>query len=147
MAIRRPFSGQLPRLAAGVAEGLYRVGNEIMADSQELIPVDTGTAKGSGRVLPPELRGDTLTVVVGYGYGDAVNPKTGEPAVGYIIPLHERTDVPHKVGRAKFLEQPALEHVSRLRGEIGLAIRRASATELGVNKGLGFFTATLIPED
>lgn len=137
-----PFRRQLERLIPRVAAGLYGVGQSIMADSQELVAVDTGTLKSSGRVLLPELVGDELRVVVGYGYGETINPHTGQPAIGYAAVVHETHPT-----KAKYLERPALEHAEHMGGEVAVSIRRTVRTELGTTKGLGRYTEELTTMD
>jgi hypothetical protein len=86
---------------------LYQEGIKIMAESQPLVPVDTGTLRSTGYVSEPEREGDTITVDIGYGGPAAkINPKSGESSVGYGLYVHENLDAHHKVGQAKFLEQP-----------------------------------------
>lgn len=120
----RPFRRQLPRLVEGLKAGMYQGANRIGNRSQELVPYETGTLKASERVLPPEDRPGGVTVVVGYGYGDTPNPLSGEPASGYAIFVHERLDVHHPHGQAKFLEQAAQELGSEVLRDIGAAIQR-----------------------
>lgn len=125
------FGRQLPRIVEATAAAMYDVANRIGNRSGELVPVDTGTLKASKRVLPPEITPDGVRVVVGYGYGEEDNPKSGEPAIGYAIPVHERTDVHHQVGQAKFLEQAVQEHMHELGPEIRTSIQRASRLPTG----------------
>lgn len=83
-----------------VAGALYRRGNEIMADSQEnYVPVDQGPLRASGHVELPEINGDDISVLIGYGGG----------AVDYAFVQHEGLDFEHPVGEAKFLEKPLLK--------------------------------------
>lgn len=75
---------------------LYLEAEGVMTQSKELVPVDTGTLKGSGTVkLPREENG---VVVQELGFGG--------PAANYAVFVHENTVVFHKVGVAKFLEIP-----------------------------------------
>lgn len=55
------------RIVEGALAGLYEAGTIIMAQSQTLVPVDTGTLKRTGQVEQPVLEGDVATVTVGYG--------------------------------------------------------------------------------
>ena len=80
----------------GVASGLSLEAEIIMAKSKDLVPVDTGALRSSGHVRKPRTVGDYLVVELGYG----------GVAVGYAIPVHERLDVHHPVGQAKYLEIP-----------------------------------------
>lgn len=128
-----PFSRHLARVGVGAGAGLYQAGRRILKRSDQLIPIDTGTARSSGRVMLPEVHGDEIRVVVGYGYGNRRNPKTGESAIGYVIPLHERVEVRHGNGRqAKFLEKAALEEIPTLAADVAVSIMRADKTDAGI---------------
>lgn len=119
------FAKHLGRFVESAGAGLYQEGLAIMHESQQLVPVLTGTLRASGRVLAPEIEGDLVTVTLGYGYGETTNPQTGESASGYAIPVHERVDVVHPNGEAKFLEKPALERSDKLAGSVAVSITRA----------------------
>ena|SRR3990167_768171 len=60
--------------------------------SQLIVPIDTGILKGSAFI---EERGEGRTFEATVGY-----------SANYAIPVHERTEVKHPVGEAKFLEKP-----------------------------------------
>ena len=48
--------------------------------------------------------------IVGYGgNGDPINPKNGKHASQYAAEVHEDLSVPHRNGKAKFLEDPLRE--------------------------------------
>lgn len=99
------------KVVAGIGAGLYAAGTAIMADSQALVPVDTGTLKRSGQVEEPVLEGDSMSVTLGYAYGQSENPKTGEPVTGYAIYVEMRDDVTHTPPtQAHFLQQAADAH-------------------------------------
>lgn len=94
-------------IIAGLMAGMYQAEIDIMYVSQAEVPVDTGTLRASGRALEPELIGDTVVGTIGYGYGEQVNPKTGELASQYAVPVHERLDVSHAAPtKAMFLRDP-----------------------------------------
>jgi len=69
---------------------------EIMAKAKSITPVDMGPLRDSGHVLPPEISGDQIEIVAGFGGA----------ASDYAIVQHERLDFSHPSGQAKFLEQP-----------------------------------------
>lgn len=81
------------KIVEGASAGLYEAGTIIMANSQILVPVDTGTLKRSGEVEMPELSddGDSVSVTVGYGYGTAYPAKAegedpdGEHGYGWYV--------------------------------------------------------------
>jgi hypothetical protein len=79
------------------------------ARSQELVPRDTETLADSMQVSAPVIDGDTATVTLSYGRTDDSNPKTGQSSSTYAVSVHERLDVPHPHGVAKYLETSVLE--------------------------------------
>lgn len=99
------------QIVEGVAAGLYQAGTAIMAESQILVPVDTGTLKRSGRVEEPEVAGDTVSVTVGYGYGDEyparVEATDPDDHTGYAVYVHEIARYRHAPPtQYKYLEKP-----------------------------------------
>lgn len=112
--------------ALAAAEGaLYRVAEEIMTAAKKLTPVDTGNLRASGHVLKPEVQGSSITVTLGFG-GPAGSGEGQNKDVGYAVPVHERLDLNHPVGQAKYLEQPMLEAArdleARLRDQIMIGL-------------------------
>lgn len=96
------------KIIEGAAAGLYEAGTIIMAQSQMLVPVETGTLKRSGRVEEPVIDGDKVTVTVGYGYGGTEE----DPQYGYWVEYREYTRRGEKVKhapptQAHYLSQPA----------------------------------------
>jgi hypothetical protein len=73
------------------AAALYQEGLKIMAASVERTPVDTGALRQSANVSPPEGSGSKIHVELTYGKD-------------YAAAVHEKTEVHHEVGQAKFLE-------------------------------------------
>lgn len=95
------------RALSALAQELYREGEEIMAASKPLVPVDTGALRSSGYVQPPVIDGTVVRVTLGYGGPAAkINPKTGQSTEGYAIFVHENLEAHHPVGMAKYLEIP-----------------------------------------
>lgn len=64
----------------------------LQRQSQMLVPVDTGALRNSAYTRHVG-RGFDITVWVGY-------------TVEYAVYVHERLDVHHPIGQAKFLEEP-----------------------------------------
>ena len=102
------------KIEEGVASGLYTAGSTLMAMSQQIVPVETGTLKRSGRVDEPVVDADSVSVTVGYGYGEERNPDTGEATTGYAkwVEIREYTSTGKKVfhkppTQAHFLEDSA----------------------------------------
>ena len=90
------------------ADGLYKVGEEMMAESKGRVPIDTGNLKNSGHVTQPDANAREIEVTLGYG----------GPAAPYAIIVHEDVeDVvprPGGVGQSKFLESVVREYAPYL---------------------------------
>lgn len=89
------FAGQAKaKVKRDVLRLLLAEAEAIMTDAKLRTPVDTGTLRASGTV-----KSDLRMVA---------NPKAelsfGGAAAGYALIVHERMDVYHPVGEAKFLE-------------------------------------------
>lgn len=80
---------------------LMRAGAELQRDAQEITPVEFGVLKNSARTLfAPTPEPNTRSVEVSF-------------STNYAIYVHERLDVFHPIGQAKFLETPARQNRSR----------------------------------
>lgn len=129
-------------LLGQLSAGMDALAAMIMAESLRQCPVDTGTLKSSARVGRVEgwdfafkkgggfqraLRGPggrfvgaieaapgrDMSLTLGYGYGDEVNPKTNHLASEYAVPVHEIIEAYHEPPtKAKFLEDPVYEHAA-----------------------------------
>lgn len=103
-----------------VGVGLYLEGEQIMSQSKRETPVDTGRLRSTGYVAPPVRRGTQILVVLGYG-------------TNYAVFVHENLQARHKVGKAKYLQDP-LEAAY-----VGLGMRVAKrAAEYIERGGKGF---------
>lgn len=88
----------IPKLAAA----LYEEAENIMGDSKEnYVPVDLGTLRSSGTVEQPEINGNSINVLLGFGGASAP----------YALRQHEDMSLKHDVGGAKYLERPLLKAV------------------------------------
>jgi len=92
---------------------LYRRAEEIMTEAKGLTPVDTGNLKASGHVQKPVITDSGVSVTLGFG----------GPAAPYALPVHERLDVRHRIGQAKFLETPMLAAAKTLEATLAAALR------------------------
>ncbi|MCR4375681.1 MAG: hypothetical protein NUW22_12610 [Acidobacteria bacterium] len=100
--------------AAGAA--LYQEGELLRAESQSVVPVDTGILKGSAFVNTPQTDSQGTFVTVGYGGA----------AKAYALRQHEDTTFRHREGQqAKFLEQPLLGRAKNLAESLAARIRRS----------------------
>ena len=87
----------------GIERGLKRAGLFLQRESQKIVPIETGTLKGSADTRS-KGRGEKTEVTVGYYDTD------------YAIYVHENLEARHKPGKqAKFLEEPLRNKRERLR--------------------------------
>ena len=66
---------------------------EVLPVAKERTPVDYGILRDSGVVEQPQIKGNVISVKIGFGGG----------AAHYAIYVHEDLDAKHEVGQAKFL--------------------------------------------
>lgn len=77
----------------------------VFRDSQRLVPVDTGTLRRSGQILPAVEKGTSVEITMGYGGA----------ASSYALRQHENLQYRHKKGQqAKYLEQPVRQRQNKL---------------------------------
>jgi len=113
----------MKRLAATYGAAFHKeyaeMPKQVKAKADDLIPVDTGAAKTSGRIFKDE--GDT---VLAYGGLEIETPRGTKDTSKYVIRLHEDLDMNHPHGgQAKFLEQPFLEMLPGLEQRIATRMR------------------------
>lgn len=94
--VRRSLRRKAETGQSSLEAALYREGEEIMAKSKRITPVDTGNLRATGHVRPPERTGTQVFVRLGFG----------GPAAPYAVYVHEGTHLNFTVGQAKFLEEP-----------------------------------------
>lgn len=100
-----------------VESAVWMESERLMTESKLVTPVETGALRASGIVEPPEWRGDTVTVRLGFG----------GPAASYAYIVHEDLMAHHPVGHAKYLEGTVRENVasgqslSRIRADLNRA--------------------------
>ena len=81
------------RYPRATSAAVFNEALRIFAESQREVPVDTGNLRASGFIVPTSTRGLKFGVVIGYN-------------THYALAVHERTEVRHTVGKAKYLEDP-----------------------------------------
>jgi len=93
-----------PRALKEGGRALYQEALIIQAASMRRTPVDTGALRASHETKPPETKAGEVQVRI----------VVGGPAAPYALFVHERLDVHHPVGEAKFLEKSVLEAAADL---------------------------------
>lgn len=110
--------------AKAAAKALRNEAQEVLARARDLVPVDTGALKASGRVRPETGVYDnnrTMEVLVTFG----------ATAVGYAVFVHENLGAYHVVGQAKYLEIPLIQQSYGLADRIADKVEATMRTELG----------------
>ena len=85
---------------------LYEELQEIMKESQDEVPVDTGALKRSGYVDRPKIKRTRIQTRIGYGgRATKINPKTKKPTSSYAAAVHE---IPknYRTGKHHYLIDP-----------------------------------------
>ncbi|HEY9353814.1 MAG TPA: hypothetical protein VIP28_11210 [Nocardioides sp.] len=95
---------------AGGADGIETGAKLVFAESQRAVPEDTAGLKRSGKV---EADGLHAEVTYGEGLPDA-----------RAVFTHEKLEIHHDDGVAKYLENPTTAAAARVRSIIAAAIRR-----------------------
>ena len=104
------------RMTDAVADGMRKFGGRVEGESTRRCPVETGELRSRVFNEGPLRDGDTYVQVVGYEKFGA----TWEQGRPYAVPVHERTNVHHPVGEAKFLQNA----VNALTGEYAMYLQK-----------------------
>ena len=120
-----------------LAKAMVRVAEEIVGDAKEDCPVEFGNLKASGHVQMPEKGFLGLNVQLGFGGpagggGSYASAPSNRQDVGYALPVHERTDVHHEVGSAKFLEKAVQKNLPTMASKLRRDLDKAIASRFGV---------------
>ncbi len=94
----------------GGHEGVEDAAKLVFEESQRQVPVKTGALKDSGKVTV-----DGLDAEISYG--------EGLPDDRAVI-IHEKLDIRHDTGSAKYLENPTTAAASQVAAVIAAGIRR-----------------------
>jgi hypothetical protein len=101
------------QMTDAVADGMRKFGGRVEGESTRRCPVEFSELRSRIFNEGPLRDGDVYVQVVGYEKFGELWGKENSAAAGkaYALPVHERTDVQHPVGEAKFLEN-AVNHLS-----------------------------------
>jgi hypothetical protein len=100
------------RIRDGAAEGLWAAGEMVFEASQRAVPEDTGRLKQSGELTVDEQQ---LRATIRYGAG------ISDPRAEII---HEKLEIQHDSGTAKFLENPMIERAGKVGQVIAADIKK-----------------------
>ena len=99
-----------------VAAHLFQLAEQIMAESKEIVPVDTGVLRASGHVQLPVITEDRVTVTLGYGGA----------AAGYAVAVHEIPAYHTPPTQWKYLEVPVRASTDELEDVVTKAVQDAA---------------------
>lgn len=116
-------------IVASVLAAYEEAATQIMEEADVLVPKDTETLRESARINPPNTDPMGAGVTFGFGFGGAINPKTGNAVNTYAVPVHERTEVFHEPPtQAKYLEEPLLAYAAMMEHDIGAKVQAMTFT-------------------
>ena len=113
-ALKKELRRQGKKAQKSLARALLAEGEQIMAKSKRLVPVDTGALRASGHVQLPVIRGKNVKVVLGYGGA----------AVPYAVFVHEKPARHNAPTQNKYLEQPFNEAIPGMASRLAKRMRR-----------------------
>lgn len=97
-----------------ITQAVVEHAEKVMGWSKQMVPVDTGALRASGRV---RVKVSDAGVIAELAYGSA--------SVEYALRVHEDLNAVHRVGNAKYLERPVLESRDIWKKTMADALKRA----------------------
>lgn len=110
----RALAGLGAQMRPTLATALYIEHELIMTVAKERCPVLTGALRASGQVHQSTITSDGVTSIGGFG----------NTAVEYAVYVHERLDLRHPVGQAKYYESAAMNAVPGMADRLTERLRR-----------------------
>ena len=106
-------------------DGLIEFCEEVLLDSVQLVPIDTGALAQSNdyKITGSAKKGYKAKLGYAIGKRNPVNRRTGQRASSYAGTVHEHI-VQHENGQAKFFEQALYRHENELETYTGKAIKK-----------------------
>lgn len=106
-----------PNALKAAGKPLFQITKEVEADSRRNTPVEWGTLEGTHETEFPNYEEEAGAVICRITVGGP----TGESptgAMGYAVPVHERMEVHHERGGAKFLWNAVMKRLRTLHVEL-----------------------------
>ena len=104
-------------------------------DDEPHIVGDEGTLRRSGRVFPPTKESDRITVTIGYGFGEELNP-AGHLAAEYAVPVHEKSELHHTPPeQSHYLLDPVVAFGSEMGAYLAGKAKESPSGDLTVVEG------------
>lgn len=104
------FDAAVDMMMRAAREGVRDAAELVRRDSDQLIPVDTGEFRGSSRVI---MNGQQEALI--------------SYSAPYAVIVHEKVEIHHQNGQAKFLEAALLSNTGAAAQAIADTIRRSGA--------------------
>ncbi len=120
--VGRQFNRLPEQVAKDVGKALHKEARDVLEEAAIEVPKDTKALLNSRFVTPPIRSREEVKVICGFGTDSVINPRTHQPTSSYAVAVHERLDVDHPVGKAKFLEDPMLRRASKFEANIAAAL-------------------------
>lgn len=105
-----------------LGKAVYAEARQIMDEAGGEVPKGTRALYNSRYVAPPSRTSAEIKITCGFGT-QLRNPVTGQPTAEYANIVHERLDVKHPNGKAKFLEDPMNRAAPGLLARVSQRIR------------------------
>jgi hypothetical protein len=105
-------------LSEGSHEGVYQLGEVILEQAKNEVPLDEGTLKRSGTVTMNPDGSPEGAIHFGYGQG------TGMPAIPYAIRWHENNARFQRGRKSRYLADPYNRLINKLPEFLQRSIRR-----------------------
>lgn len=125
----RSFKRNVSIAGRGVAnstkDGLIEFCEEVLLDSVQLVPIDTGTLAQSNdyKITGNAKKGYEAKLGYAIGKRNPINRRTGQRASAYAGKVHEQI-IQHENGQAKFFEQALYNHENELETYTGASIKK-----------------------
>lgn len=100
--VLRNLNREIKAIKGRSRQGMHMAALIVKGTALPLTPIETGNLRGSWFSHPLQ-QGDNIGVELGYGEG-----------ASYAVYVHERTELHHDVGQAKFLEEALKREEKRI---------------------------------
>ena len=100
------------RVEAAALQAVDQFGEHVIGDAQQLTPVKTGALKASGTTEPAVREGGKITKRIGFN-------------TDYAAAVHERLDLHHAQGQAKYLETAVRNNAAKMAPFVAERVKRA----------------------
>jgi len=87
-------------------------GEHVLGQAQQITPVKTGALQNSATSEPARMAGDDISKTIGFN-------------TDYAAAVHERLDLAHMQGQAKYLETAMRAHARKLRPFVESEMKKA----------------------